>query len=287
MMIDLHVHTNMSDGTFSPEEVVGLALQKGLQAIAITDHDTVAGVRRAQAEGLKLGVDVIAGVEISTQWPQGILHILGYFIDPEQSALLDVLDTLRADRKNRVDEIVARLNDHSLAITAQEVNDEAVGGVPGRPHVASLLVRKGHVNTVQDAFDRFLGRGAPAYVPKKKLPPEQALQVIVRAGGLAVLAHPYSLYEPNVDRLEDMVRELMRQGLQGIEAHCPKHTPEQTAQFLALAEKLGLAVSGGTDFHGKVKPDIELGRLPSDKTLPCSILENLRDRHNRLAKARP
>jgi 3',5'-nucleoside bisphosphate phosphatase len=286
-MIDLHVHTNMSDGTFSPEEVVALALREGLRAIAVTDHDTVGGVRRAQSEGMRLGLEVVAGVEISTQWPKGILHILGYFIDPEQAALLDVLDSLRRDRKNRVNDIVARLNDHSLAITAQEVNDEAVGGVPGRPHVAGLLVRKGHAETVQEAFDLYLGRGAPAYVPKRKLPPEQALQLIARAGGLAVIAHPYSLYEADPERLEDIMRELMRHGLQGIEVFCPKHTPEQTQQFLALAEKLDLAVSGGTDFHGEIKPDIALGRFPSEQTVPCSVLDRLRDRHRLVTKAHP
>lgn len=283
-MIDLHVHTTMSDGTFSPEDVVALALQKKLRAIAITDHDTVAGVLRARSEGERLGLEVVPGVEISTQWPQGILHILGYFIHTGQPALLEALDTLRADRRNRVSEIVDRLNHHSVAITAEEVIDEAVGGVPGRPHVASLLVRKGHVHTVQEAFDRFLGKGAPAYVPKRKLPPEQALHVIARAGGLAVLAHPYSLYESDPRRLEGMVRELMENGLQGMEVYCPKHTPKQTEQFLALTRKLDLAVTGGTDFHGEIKPDIELGRLPSEQTIPYSLLERLRQRHELTGK---
>lgn len=280
-MIDLHVHTNMSDGTFSPEEVVRLALSRGMRALAITDHDTVAGVRRAQSEGSRIGVEVIAGVEISTQWTGGILHILGYFILPEQLELLEALNCLRRDRRRRVVEIVARLNDHDVSMTADEVNHEAVGGVPGRPHVASLLVRKGHAETVQDAFDRYLGKGAPAYVPKRKLSPEEALHVIIRAGGIPVMAHPYSLDEADPAQLEAIVRGLMSHGLRGIEVYYPRHTPEQTAEFSSLARKLDLAVTGGTDFHGEIKPDIELGVFPSGHTMPLSMLDDLRMRHTR------
>jgi len=278
-MIDLHVHTNMSDGTFSPEEVVHLALRKRLQAIAITDHDTVGGVIRGQAEGRRLGLEVIAGVEISTQWTGGILHILGYFIHPERSELLQALDSLTRDRQRRVVEIVARLKEQAVSLTAEEVGHEAVGGVPGRPHVASVMVRKGHVGTVQEAFDRYLGKGAPAYVPKRKLPPEKALHLIARAGGIAVMAHPYSLNEADPERLEEIVRQLMSHGLAGMEVYCPRLTPGQTAEFLALARKLDLAVTGGTDFHGRIKPDLELGVFPDGHTVPYWLLESLRERH--------
>ncbi|MBI4964332.1 MAG: PHP domain-containing protein [Desulfomonile tiedjei] len=275
-MIDLHVHTSMSDGTFSPEEVVQIAMEKGLRAIAITDHDTTAGVRRGQRKGAEIGVEVISGVEISTEWPNGILHLLGYFVCPEDRDLLQALDSLKKDRQERILKIVSRLNGQNVSVTVEEVAQEAVGGVPGRPHVANLIVKKGHVATLQEAFDRYLGKGAPAYVEKKKLSPLEAMQLIANAGGVPVLAHPYSLEEPDADELEKIVRRLMRNGLKGIEVYYPKHTPEQTDVFLDLCRKLDLAATGGTDFHGAVKPDVELGTFPGGKTLPCSMLEELK-----------
>jgi len=275
-MIDLHVHTSMSDGTFSPEEVVQVAQQKGLAAIAITDHDTVAGVRRGQTKGAELGIEVVSGVEISTEWPNGILHMLGYFVNAEDTALLTALDSLKKDRQERILKIVSKLNDHNVPVGADEVDQEAVGGVPGRPHVANLIMRKGHVATRQEAFDRYLGKGAPAYVEKKKLSPLEAMQLIANAGGVPVLAHPYSLDEPDARELEQILRRLMLTGLKGIEVYYPQHTAEQTDLFLHLAKKLDLAVTGGTDFHGANRPDVEIGVFPGGKTLPCSILEELK-----------
>lgn len=275
-MIDLHVHTNMSDGTLSPEEVVQLAAQRGLRAIAITDHDTVAGVRRAQKKGAEIGIEVVSGVEISTEWPRGILHMLGYFVNAEDTALLTALDSLKKDRQERIVKIVSRLNDRSVPVTVDEVDEEAVGGVPGRPHVANLILRKGHVASLQEAFDRYLGKGSPAYVEKKKLTPVEALQLIINAGGVPVLAHPYSLEQPDAKELEEILLRLMINGLKGIEVYYPKHTPEQTEVFVHLAEKLNLAVTGGTDFHGANKPDVEMGTFPDGKTLPCSILDELK-----------
>lgn len=190
-MIDLHVHTTMSDGTLSPAEVVRYACGKGLKAIAVTDHDTVAGIGPAQSEGATSGLEVIAGVEISAEWATGIMHILGYFIRPDDSDLLARLAWLSKGRRERIPLILDKLRELGVHVTEQEVDKEAVGGVPGRPHVANIMVRKGYVSTLQDAFDRFLRKGAPAYVVKTKLKPEKAIHAITKAGGVPVLAHPY------------------------------------------------------------------------------------------------
>jgi hypothetical protein len=280
LVIDLHVHTSMSDGTFTPEEVVRIAADRGLSAIAITDHDTVAGVLRGKRKGAELGIEVVSGVEISTEWPEGILHMLGYFVSVEDRDLLQALDSLKQNRQERIFKIVSKLNDHNVSVTVDEVDQEAVGGVPGRPHVAKVIVRKGHVETLQEAFDRYLGKGAPAYVEKKKLSPVEAIQLITNAGGIPVLAHPYSLDEHDPRGLEQIVRELMTSGLKGIEVYYPKHTPDQTELFLRLAEKLGLAVTGGTDFHGANTPEVRIGTLPGGKTLSYSILEELKKKRD-------
>lgn len=275
-MIDLHVHTTMSDGTVSPQDVVEHAARMGLRAIAITDHDTLAGVLPAQQEGLARGVEVIAGVEISCQWPTGILHVLGYFVDTDDAQLLECLDHLKQGRVNRIPQILARLRECGIAISVEEVDRMAEGGVPGRPHVAGVMVRKGVVKRLQEAFDRYLAKGAPAYVQKQKVQPSEAVRVISAAGGLPVLAHPHSLDENNRDRLAGILEELIRHGLRGIEAYCPRHTPERTRTYIELARELGLLVTGGSDFHGTNKPEIALGVFPGTGRLPYSIVDDLK-----------
>jgi predicted metal-dependent phosphoesterase TrpH len=275
-MIDLHVHTTMSDGTLSPAEVVRHAQARGLRAIAVTDHDTTAGIAPAQIEGAQNGLEVIPGVEISSQWPEGILHILGYFIRQDDPNLLACLSWLSNGRRERIPLILDKLRANGVNITEQDVDEETVGGVPGRPHVANVMVRKGYVHTLQDAFDRYLKKGAPAYVVKTKLDPEKAIQAIAKAGGLPVLAHPYSLRQSDATKLADIVSQLMAYGLRGIEAYYSKHTREQTDTYLAVASKFGLVVTGGSDFHGANKPDVEMGVIPAAGDLPYRIVENLK-----------
>lgn len=277
-MIDLHVHTTMSDGTVSPREVVRLAALKGLQAIAITDHDTVAGVAPAQEEGRVEHVEVVAGVEISSQWEGGILHVLGYFVSLENLQLRNSLKYLQRGRIERVPKILSKLKDQDVIVTVDEVHREAQGGVPGRPHVANVLLHKGSVRTLQEAFDRYLKRGAPAYVEKVKLPPAEAIRVIVEAEGVPVLAHPYSLNQADPRLLERTLRSLIDLGLQGIEVYYPKHTPQQTNVYLDLASRLDLVVTGGTDFHGTNKPAVKLGMFPGQGPMPYSLLEGLKSR---------
>jgi predicted metal-dependent phosphoesterase TrpH len=274
-MIDLHVHTNRSDGTVSPKEIVRMASRKGLRAIAITDHDTVMGVSQAQQEGSIAGVQIVAGVEISAECTEGILHLLGYFLDIHHEDLNSGLEHLRKGRLDRIPRIVSKLLDQDVVISEEEIRREASGGVPGRPHVANILLQKGQVRNLQEAFDRYLKKGAPAYVEKVKLAPADAIEMIISAGGVPVIAHPYSLKKDHPDALEEFVKNLVDLGLKGIEAYYPRHTAEQTSTYLELARKLNLVATGGTDFHGSNKPSVKLGVIPGRGPLPYSILEEL------------
>ncbi len=277
-MIDLHVHTTMSDGTVTPREVVRLASRKGLRAIAITDHDTIRALPEAQEESANAGVEVVTGVEISAEWPNGILHIIGYFVNQSDRQLLSALEYLRKHRLERIPKILSRLREQDVFISPDEIRRAARGGVPGRPHVANVLLQNGNVRTLQEAFDRYLKKGAPAYVKKAKLTPSEAIRVIVEAGGVAVIAHPYSLNSDDPASLEKIVKDLVDMGVRGIEAFYPRHTPGQTREYLDLAARLDLVATGGTDFHGSNKPTIKLGVIPGQNPLPYSILEELRQR---------
>ncbi len=276
-MIDLHVHTNLSDGTFSPEEVVQLATRNGLRAIAITDHDTLAGVSRAQEQGQRDRVEIIPGIELSTKWDRGIMHILGYWVRTDHPDLLRSLDFLQRSRRERVPKILHKLSSQRVVLSEDEVDFEAKGGVPGRPHIARVMVRKGYTGDIQEAFDRYLGKGRSAYVQKQVLPPEAAIRLLARTAGICVLAHPYSL-EETPDGLHAILERLKRYGLRGIEAYCPKHTAEQTKLFLDLASNLDLAITGGTDFHGSNKPELQMGIFPGIGSLPYSLLADVKQR---------
>lgn len=276
-MIDLHVHTNLSDGTCSPEEVVRFASQHGLRAIAITDHDTMAGVSRAYEQGKIDGVEVVPGIELSTKWDKGILHILGYWVRPNHPDLMKSLDFLQRGRRDRVPKILDRLDAQNIHLSLVEVDLEAQGGIPGRPHVGRVMVRKGYVRDIQEAFDKYLGKGRSAYVQKQVMVPEEAVRLLARTAGICVIAHPYSL-EETPDGLRTILKWLKRYGLRGIEAYCPKHSLEETNLFLDLAGSLDLAVTGGTDFHGYNKPDIQIGVFPGIGPLPYSLLADLKQR---------
>jgi predicted metal-dependent phosphoesterase TrpH len=282
--VDLHCHSTASDGTLPPAEVVRAAKQSGLSALALTDHDTVAGCEEAAREAEKVGIDFLCGIEISAEYPHpGTLHILGYGVDPNNPALKNLTETLLAGRDNRNPKIVAKLNEMGVSVTMKEWEDEAKGNVLGRPQLAAILMRKGYVSSIKQAFDKYIGQGAPAYFDKERLEPREAVDRIRRAGGLPVLAHPTQLRKENFAQLETEIKNLVDLGMAGIEV-IHSDFDQSTVDFLtAQADKLGLLKTGGSDFHGSNKPNIELG-VANKRRIPRAFFDNLVKRHRETTK---
>ena len=272
--LDLHLHTTFSDGSLPPAEVVRLAQHVNVSALAITDHDTVDGIPEALTAGRDVGIEIIPGIEISSRWRGVEAHILGYFIDWMAPSLQERLAVYRASRHVRNPRIVKKLNELGIAITYEEVAALAGPASVGRPHIARVLMNKNYVTSAKEAFDRYLADGAAAYVPRDLPDPAEAIALIHAAGGVPVLAHPSWL-----DRSEGIValcKELKGVGLAGIEVHYSTHRPEQTSHYLNLAKQLDLLVTGGSDFHGVTKPDIEVGLGRGQLKVPEHLLEPLR-----------
>jgi len=244
--VDLHIHSTASDGKFSPEAIVGKAAELGLKVIALTDHDTVDGIPAAQeAAGAYPELRFIPGVEISTDLADGEAHVLGYFIDYTSRELGSALANFRDSRQVRARGIVAKLGDLGMDIDWQRVQDIAGDGSIGRPHIARAMLEKGYITRFEEAFDKYIGHGGPAYVVREKMTPEEAVELILRSQGLPVLAHPFTVPEP-----EAMVKKLKAVGLVGIETYYKDNTAEQTGATLDLAKRYGLIATGGTDYHG-------------------------------------
>lgn len=276
--VDLHCHSTASDGTLPPREVIRLAKQSNLSALALTDHDTVAGCADAADEAQKLGLDFLCGIEISAEYPHpGTMHILGYGVDPSNPALKSLTETLLAGRDNRNPRIVAKLNDMGVAVSMKEWEEEARGGVLGRPHLAAILNRKGYVSSIKQAFDKYLGQGSPAYFDKERLTPRQAIERIHAAGGVAVLAHPVQLRTQNDAQLERVIKDLADLGLAGLETIHSDHDAMVVEKYSHLADRFGLLKTGGSDFHGANKKDISLG-LARDRRIPRAMFDALRER---------
>lgn len=246
IMADLHCHSNASDGALPPAEVVAVAVQRGLRVLALTDHDTVAGIATVLQAGMDNNLLVIAGVELSTIYgeQEQEAHLLGFGIDWQYQPLTTMLAELQQAREKRVELMVGRLQQQGLAISLGRVQELAGDGSMGRAHVARALVETGAVASVDEAFRSWLVQGAPAFVPRMKITPEEAVTLIHQAGGLAVLAHP------GLDGAGDLIPRLVEAGLDGLEVYYPEHSPELETHFLALAVHYGLLVTGGSDFHG-------------------------------------
>lgn len=279
-LIDLHVHSSASDGSLTPSELVHRAQHLGLAALAITDHDTLDGVRSLLATGPPQGMGFVTGVEISAaahpDYPCfGSLHILGYGIRSEDSHLQNRLERLQEARRQRNPQIIARLNALGIAITMEDVAVFSEDGQIGRPHIARALVARGVATDIDEAFDRLLGTGRPAYVEKYRLPCREALDTIRGAGGVAVLAHPALIKPRGTWRLDEMVARLKDEGLQGLEVYYSSHTAKQSRRFRKLAAALGLLATGGSDFHGAVTPDLEMGTGRGDLRVPFALYERL------------
>lgn len=271
--IDLHAHTTASDGSLSPAQLVRAAAAEGLAALAVTDHDTVGGLEEARSEARRAGIELVNGMELSIRWDEGTFHLLGYLFEegPGLAAGLAQLQALRHDRNLKM---IARLNELGYAVSYADVAAESGGGQVGRPHMAKALVKKGLVPTVQDAFERLLRRGRPAYVIVDRLEPRDAFELVRRAGGVPVLAHPYQLRLAE-EALDARIPEWKDAGLGGIEVQHSSHDAARQSFLERLAAKHGLAATGGSDFHGDTKPDVALGRAHGGARIPMSRLDDL------------
>jgi len=278
--IDLHIHSTASDGTFSPAEILALAQDLNLAAIAITDHDTINGSKEALGIGVSPPLKFLTGVEISASPPpsfsySGSLHILGYSIKIDNPLLNKTLAALQGARKNRNPGIIDRLNSMGVAISMDELSNEVGGAQLGRPHIARLMVKKGYVESIQEAFDKYLGKGKPAYVDKYRLDCSMAIEVILGAGGIPVIAHPFLLNPRNIGDIEELVITLKAMGLKGIEVYYPEHSQDNISKLEDIANRHGLLMTGGTDFHGSLKPEIKMGSGRGDFCVPYILYERL------------
>jgi 3',5'-nucleoside bisphosphate phosphatase len=273
--LDLHLHTTHSDGSLSPTDVLRLAKKAGVTALAITDHDIVSGIPEAVTAGAELGIEIIPGVEISSSMGDSELHILGYCLRWQDPELNQRLAALRESRHHRNPQIIERLRSLGLDVTYEEVRALAGTDSVGRPHIARLLMDKEYVSSAKDAFDRYLAEGRPAYVPRQLPKPAEAIAWIRAAGGVAVLAHP-TWAKVSGEGLNTLLTTLKAEGLGGIEVHYSTHTTRQTTEYLDLAKRLSLLVTGGSDFHGITKPDIEVGTGRGDLKVPERLLDPLK-----------
>ena len=274
--IDLHLHSTASDGVDSPEAIVRQAASLGLPAIALTDHDTVDGVARAAEAGRRLGVEVVPGIEVSSDYRDNNIHVLGYFTDPDAPALRPVLDWVAAERDERNRRLCDMLAADGFDISMEELLSAYPAAVLGRPHFAELMVRKGYVSSVAEGFDRYLEVGRPYFLPKRRISLADAINTIRLAGGVAVLAHPFEYKYPE-NEVTEFIEYAASLGVQALECYYSNHSPEQQSWLLARAEKYGLGVSGGSDYHGARKPHIRMGSgIGGSLHVPYSVLTGLK-----------
>ncbi len=275
-MIDLHVHSTFSDGSMSPSELVQYAYRLKLSALAITDHDTVEGVEEAINAGNQLGIEVVSGIELSIKHGESAVHLLGYLFSPSDNAMLIALHRLQTARLERNKVILANLTRLGVDIDMQELEKISCHGQSGRPHIAQLLMQKGVVKNIDEAFDRYLARGGLAYAPRAVLQAEEAIRMIKRAGGVAVLAHPQQLEKSGKD-VNCMISKLKTAGLDGVEVYYPTHSRQFKKKLLAMAKKLDLLVTGGSDYHGTIRPGTTLAGGKNCK-VPRELLEEMKTR---------
>ena len=274
-MIDLHMHSTCSDGTFSPTALVREVKAAGVSHMALTDHDTVVGLAEAREEAARQGVAFLGGLEISAELQPGTMHILGYGFDEGSAHLRERLEYVQRARRERNPKIIANLEGLGFEIRLEEVAARAGGEVLGRPHFAQVMLDKGYVESTQEAFDKYLAKGKPAYMDKERLSPGESVSVIRSAGGVAVLAHPLQLKAGRGGDLEAIVRRLMDLGLEGLECFYRNHSKEDTQACLGLTLKHGLIATGGSDFHGANRPGIRLGTGEGNLHVPIECWDRL------------
>jgi predicted metal-dependent phosphoesterase TrpH len=276
-MIDLHSHTDRSDGTFTPEELVGEAVRVGLSALAITDHDTFAGFDAAVPFAAAAGLELICGIEVSTRYLGNSVHLLGYFpVSAPSEEIREWLRALQEHRRDRNLRLIDKLRSLGLDITLADVETKG-RTLTARPHFARVLVEKGYAKDLQDAFDLYLDESAKGYVPRQEVPMEEGLERILKSGGVPSLAHPIRVAKNNWAKLAEYVEDLAGYGLRAIEVYHSDHSPENVSYYRSLADQFNLGVTGGSDFHGGNKPNISLGTgLRNNLNVPDSVLADLK-----------
>lgn len=280
-LIDLHVHSSASDGTLSPAAVTALALETGLAAYALTDHDTTDGVREAVEAAKRTPLEVIPGAELSALYGAREIHILGLYVNPESPILCEALGKLRADRARRNDEMLALFQRDGFPITRADLEQGAPGQVITRAHFARALVKKGCVSSMEQAFQRYLDHGKKYCPQKKAFEPREAVRLIREAGGFPALAHPVQ-YKLGWAKTEAMIQELTEMGLMGIEVYYSSHTRNDSLRLKELCLRYGLLPTGGSDFHGGNKPDIRIGTGRGGLRVSALLLEDIRKSVGRL-----
>lgn len=279
--VDLHVHSDKSDGSFTPSQLVDLAASKGLCAFALTDHDTTAGIKEAAAAGIKQNIEVIPGIEFSTEYLGKDIHIVGLFIDEDAPAFLAHLDNFVNARIARNREMCKRLSQDGIDISYEKLLEAFPGSVITRGHYSRYLFEHGYVQSMPEAFDRYLGDHTKYFVPREKISPSAAVELILSVRGIPVLAHP-TLYRLGNDGLRRLLRILKEAGLIGIEAVYSTYSAGEEREMRQLASHFGLLVSGGSDFHGKSKPGLEMGTGYGKLFIPESVLTTLREKRKEL-----
>lgn len=264
---DLHLHTVFSDGTYTPEEIARRAFFLGFSAISVVDHDTVSGIKNVIDAGQVYGLEVLPGIELSTEYENTEIHILGYLIDYKSQSFIEKLGVLSKTRIERIYKITDKLKGLGINLEAKSVFDIVKQGNPGRLHIARAMLAEGLVNSTGEAFHRYIGDKCAAYVAGFKLSPSEGINLIRQAGGIAVLAHPYSINH------DELISKLVDFGLMGLEVYYPEHTQSMINFYLNLARKFNLLVTGGSDCHGKAKPEIKIGSIK----IPYELVEKLKE----------
>lgn len=277
-IVDLHVHSNKSDGSFTPSELVQYAIEKGLSAFALTDHDTTDGIEEAMQAAKGKNIEVIPGIEFSSEYEGKDIHIVGLYIDYNSAFFQRRLKAFVEGRIIRNKEMCKRLMEHGMPVTYEELTAEFPGCVITRSHYAKYLLNHGYTKSLKEAFDRYIGDNCPCFVPRKKITPMRAVEIILKAGGIPILAHPI-LYHMSKARLDKLVSVLKDMGLMGLEAVYSTYTAGEEREMRALASKYDLCISGGSDFHGSAKPGLDLATGYGRLFIPEEILLNLKRRH--------
>lgn len=276
-MIDLHTHSRVSDGSDSPEEIIEIAKSAGCSCIALTDHDRLDGIELARAKAKELEIEFIPGAEISCVFPYGTFHLLAYYLEPGDGQLQERLVDIQAARTKRNEELATKLKEANFPITWEELIEEAGGPNLGRPHFAAVMVRKGVVGSIQEAFDKYLAKGKQFYVPKVQLTPKEAITLVRASGALPVLAHPQTLSLP-AGQFPSYLSELCDLGLVGLESYYGRYSEEDRAALAQLAEEHSLVATGGSDYHGTYKTGLRIGSGEGDLVVPDEIVERLEAR---------